>query len=310
MLVEEAIRAFESYLRHERDASPNTIEAYLGDLEGIVAWGRGEGRRVLDLADLDIVFLRAYLASLFGAMEPASIGRKVASVRVFFRFLDSRKMIARNPAALLRAPRIPRKLPRFLTVDQAMSLMDVPEASTPKGFRERAILELLYGAGIRVSELVSLDLRDVDLAGRTVRVMGKGRKERVVPIGHHAASAIRGWLEARPGFGPNGPACDALFLNGSGKRLTVRTVQRMVGRCSGLLGTSGGVGPHALRHTYATHLLGGGAGLREIQELLGHSSLSTTQKYTHVTVEHLAEVYDRTHPKAHRDGEEPDDGKE
>ncbi len=310
MRADDAIRAFEGYLVHERDASPNTVGAYMRDLDGLVSWGSEAGRRVEEVADLDIVFLRAYLASLFETLTPSSISRKVSSIRAFFRFLDARKMIADNPSALLRAPKLPRKLPRFLTVDQAMSLMDLPAESSPKGIRDRAILELLYGAGLRVSELVSLDLVDLDLGERTVRVMGKGRKERIVPFGEHVRDALSRWLMARGVFGKAGPTCNALLVNGSGKRLSVRTVQRMVGRTTGQLGTSEGLGPHAIRHTYATHLLGGGAGLREIQELLGHASLTTTQKYTHVTVEHLAEVYDRTHPKAHRDGEHGDDEEE
>jgi integrase/recombinase XerC len=187
--------------------------------------------------------------------------------------------------------------------------MSLPEDESPKGIRDRAILELLYGAGLRVSELAALDASSVEIAERTVRVLGKGRKERVVPLGRHATEALEKWLEARETFGRNGPVEEALFTNASGKRLSVRSVQRLVKRMTSMLGTSGGVGPHTLRHSYATHLLAGGAGLREIQQLLGHASLRTTQRYTHVTVEHLAEVYDRAHPKARRSDEDRE-GKE
>jgi integrase/recombinase XerC len=300
--IDDAIRAFEAHLAHERKLSPRTVEAYIGDLAALLAWARDEGLDAEEVAHLDIVLMRAYLASLYGRLAPSSVSRKVSSIKAFFKFLGARKMHDENPAAQLRSPRLPRKLPAFLTVDQAVQLVRLPVDESPKGTRNVAIVELLYGAGLRVSELVGLDAGSVDLSERTVRVLGKGSKERIVPVGRHAARAIGRWLERRGAWG-RGPSCDALFTGAGGRRMSVRSVQRLVKRLTAILGTSGGVGPHAIRHTYATHLLGSGAGLREIQQLLGHASLRTTQRYTHVTVEHLAEVYDRAHPKAHRKGD-------
>ncbi len=297
---EQAIEAFGKHLLHERNASPRTVDAYLRDLRGFLAWATGEGLYPSGVAELDIMRLRAYLASLYGRLEPSSISRKVSSIKAFCRFLKARKMIDQNPATHLRSPKLPHKLPRFLTVDQAVDLLSTPRTESPKGRRDLLILELLYGAGLRVSELVALDVSDVDISERVVRVMGKGRKERIVPLIAPASRAVRSWLEVRPGFGKHGPRDDALLVNGSGARITVRTVQRLVRRTTAALGTTDGLSPHALRHSFATHLLGDGAGLREIQELLGHASLRTTQQYTHVTATHLAEVYDRTHPRARR----------
>ena len=308
MEIESAIRAFETHLAAERNASPRTVEAYIRDLRALVAWARDDGRKVRSLGDLDIVLLRSYLAFLYERLEPSSVARKVSSIRAFFKFLGSRKMHDSNPARLLRSPKLPHKLPRFLTVDQAVELMGVPPDSTPRGVRERAILEVLYGAGLRVSELASLDVDSFSPSERCVRVLGKGRKERIVPVGRHALAALGRWLEARSAI-PGAASEPALFVGETGRRLGVRTIQRLVKRSTALLGTTGGVGPHTLRHTYATHLLASGAGLREIQQLLGHASLRTTQRYTHVTVEHLAEVYDRTHPKAHRSEDGSNEGK-
>jgi integrase/recombinase XerC len=306
--IEAAIEAFADHLRFERNASPRTVNAYLADLGGLVEWAREEGLRVRDVGQLDIAMLRAYLAFVYKRLAPSSVSRKVSSIKSFFKFLSGRKMVKQNPAALLRSPKLPRKLPEFLTVDETELLMKLPGDSSPKGVRDRAILELLYGAGLRVSELAGLDVSQVEPSERTVRVLGKGRKERIVPLGSKACEALERWLEVREDFGKKPPADDALFTNGRGGRLSVRSIQRLVKRMTELLGTSGGVGPHALRHTYATHMLAEGAGLREIQQLLGHASLRTTQRYTHVTARHLADVYDRSHPKARRRKDKPHDG--
>lgn len=300
MKIDAAIEAFGDHLRHERNASPRTIDAYLADLRALVEWTRSEGLTVEKVGQLDIAILRAYLAFLYRKLAPSSVSRKVSSIKSFYKFLGARKVVSEDPAALLRAPKLPKKLPKFLTPDDAVGLMALPDDETPRGQRDIAILELLYGAGLRVSELASLDLGQLDLDEGTVRVLGKGSKERIVPLGRHARSALEQWLEARASFGKQGPREDALFTNTRGRRLSVRSVQRLVKRTTALLGTSEGVGPHTLRHSYATHMLASGAGLREIQQLLGHASLRTTQRYTHVTVEHLAEVYDSAHPKAHR----------
>jgi integrase/recombinase XerC len=306
--MDAAIEAFGDHLRHERNASPRTIDAYLRDLRALVQWARDEGLEVERVGQLDIAILRAYLAFLYRKLAPSSVSRKVSSIKSFYKFLGARKMVSENPAALLRAPKLPKKLPRFLTPDDAVGLMTLPDPETARGRRDVAILELLYGAGLRVSELASLDLGQLDLDEGTVRVMGKGRKERIVPLGRHARGALALWLEARGTFGKAGPVDEALFTSTRGTRLSVRSIQRLVKKMTSLLGTSEGVGPHTLRHSYATHMLASGAGLREIQELLGHASLRTTQRYTHVTVERLAEVYDSAHPKAHR-SEEDDERK-
>ncbi|MBW2263295.1 MAG: tyrosine recombinase XerC [Deltaproteobacteria bacterium] len=309
MKIDAAIEAFGDHLRHERNASPRTVEAYLADLRALVEWGRDEGLEVDRVGQLDIAILRAYLAFLYKKLAPSSVSRKVSSIKSFYKFLSSRKMVSENPAALLRAPKLPRKLPKFLTADDAVGLMSLPDPVTARGQRDIAILEVLYGAGLRVSELASIDLGHLDLDERTVRVLGKGRKERIVPLGRHAREALARWLEARESFGKEGPRGEALFTNTRGARLSVRSVQRLVKRMTSLLGTSEGVGPHALRHSYATHMLASGAGLLEIQQLLGHASLRTTQRYTHVTVEHLADVYDSAHPKAHRSKDDEDERK-
>lgn len=301
---DRAIDAFEEHLVHERRSSPRTVDAYVRDLRAFVRWVAEEHGPVDGVGDLDIVHMRAYLAFLYEKLAPSSIGRKVSSIKAFFRFLKARSMIDENPATHLRSPKLPKKLPRYLTVDQTSSLLDSPGRDDPKGRREVVVLELLYGAGLRVSELAALDVADVDLEERVVRVVGKGRKERIVPLIAPTCRAVERWLEVRGGFGKRGPVEDALLLNGSGRRLSVRTIQRIVRRATALLDTSGGVSPHALRHSFATHLLGDGAGLREIQELLGHASLRTTQRYTHVSARHLADVYDRTHPKARRSEED------
>ena len=299
MKGEDAIGAFVRWLEHEKHASPRTVASYRSDLGALLAWSAREGPGD-DPAFLDTADLRSYLATLYRELAPSSVARKVSAIRTFFKFLHARKMIEENPAAMLRTPKLPKKLPRFLTVDQASDLMTLPDPKARKGLRDVTILELLYGAGLRVSELHALDVGDVDLGERCVRVLGKGGKERIVPLGRRAVAALAAWLEARPDFPSREPDDEALFLGTTGRRLSVRTVQRLVKRTTALLGTSEGVGPHTMRHTYATHLLGAGAGLREIQELLGHSSLRTTQKYTHVSATHLAEVYDRAHPMAHR----------
>ncbi|HPQ82077.1 MAG TPA: tyrosine-type recombinase/integrase, partial [bacterium] len=195
-------------------------------------------------------------------------------------------------------PRIPKRVPKFLTVDEVFSLLRQPEGTGALGSRDRAILELLYASGLRVSELVGLDLKDIDIAEKTVRVMGKGRKERIVPMGEKAVYALSDYMEKRVGLLQEGTDEAALFVNRRGGRLTARSVERLLGKYIMRSGLQKSVTPHVLRHTFATHLLGAGADMRGIQELLGHASLSTTQKYTHVGIEHMMKVYDEAHPKA------------
>ena len=289
--MDDAIGAFLEYLAVERGASPHTVRGYAGDLREFSAFLRRAGD--LGPAAIDMRSVRAYLASLHQrGLAKSSIGRKLASVRSCLRFLARRGVIEQNPARLVRSPRPPRRLPSFLPKDESKQLLDRAHGPSASGCRDHALLELLYATGIRVAECCGLDGTDVDRSHGTVRVLGKGDKERVVPVGEVALQAIDAYLAARGR--PDGP----LFTNTRGGRLTTRSAQRIVGRQARLSGTSRRVTPHTLRHTFATHMLGEGADLRLIQELLGHERLSTTQRYTHVSPEHLMKVYDAAHPRA------------
>ncbi|AGP41013.1 tyrosine recombinase XerC [Sorangium cellulosum] len=253
---------------------------------------------------VDVLLLRSWLGSLARTHAPASIARKVGAARALLRYLERRGEVDKNAAAQLALPKVRRPLPTFLDVDAAAEVMEIPGADTAEGLRDRAILETLYGAGLRVSELCGLDLAHVDRrpADRaSVRVLGKGDKERIVPLGSHAVAAIERYLERRdeltdPTTGARDPR--ALFLSRRGARIGVRRVQALVQRYGALGAGRSDLHPHALRHTCATHLLDGGADLRAIQKLLGHASLATTQRYTHVSIDHLLKVYDAAHPMA------------
>lgn len=292
------IEKFVEHLRVERHASPHTVEAYARDLAEFADFLEASGRGAR-IDAIDVRSLRAFLGRLHGAREPSSVARKLSSIRAFCKFLVRRGALGRDPSEGIATPKLKRLVPRTLTVDEVFALVDAPEGDGAAAVRDRAILELLYGSGLRVSEMCGVDLADVDLSARTVRVRGKGNKERVVPFGEKAATALRHYLERRHAFGREGDRDErAFFLNRFGQRLRPRGVQRLVARHLALAGVPAGATPHTLRHAFATHLLGGGADLRGIQELLGHASLSTTQRYTHVSVEHLMEVYDRAHPRA------------
>ncbi|WP_437540048.1 tyrosine recombinase XerC [Sorangium sp. So ce726] len=255
---------------------------------------------------LDVLLLRSWLGSLARTHAPASIARKVGAARALLRYLERRGEVDKNAAAQLALPKVRRPLPTFLDVDAAAEVMEIPGAETAEGLRDRAMLETLYGAGLRVSELCGLDLTHVDRhpADRAaVRVVGKGNKERIVPLGSHALAAIERYLERRdeladPTTGARDPR--ALFLSRRGARIGVRRVQALVQRYGALGAGRADLHPHALRHTCATHLLDGGADLRAIQKLLGHASLATTQRYTHVSIDHLLKVYDAAHPMARK----------
>jgi integrase/recombinase XerC len=290
--MDDAIGAFLEYLAVERGASPHTVRGYAGDLREFSAFLRRAGDP--GPAAIDTRSVRAYLATLHQrGLAKSSIGRKLASIRSCLRFLARRGVIEQNPARVVRSPRPPRRLPSFLPKDESKQLLDRAPGLSAGGRRDHALLELLYATGIRVAECCGLDGTDVDRSHGTVRVLGKGDKERVVPVGEVALEAIDAYLAARRGR-PDGP----LFTNARGGRLTTRSAQRIVGREARLSGTSRRVTPHTLRHTFATHMLGEGADLRLIQELLGHRRLSTTQRYTHVSPEHLMKVYDAAHPRA------------
>jgi integrase/recombinase XerC len=299
--LDDATAGFLSYLTTERRASPNTVKAYGRDLAGLLTFLQTPGRpRVDDIRRIDVYLLRGWLGQLARTQAPSSIARKVAAVRSWMRWLRRRGHLKASPAEQLASPKVRRPLPTFLSVDLAKEVVELPDGS-PTGLRDRAVLELLYGCGLRVSELVGLDLACLDLASATLRVLGKGNKERLVPIGGPCVTALRAYLEVRASFAnPKTGAIDprALLLSPRGGRLGVRRVQELV-RQYGILGAGrADLHPHALRHTCATHMLDGGADLRSIQEMLGHASLSTTQRYTHVSMEHLLKAYDAAHPLA------------
>jgi len=282
-----AIAAFLRHLEVERGASDHTLRSYRTDLGQFRTYLGETG--VTSLEAVDARALRGYLAWLHRrGLDPASITRKLAAVRSCFRFLVRRGAVPRNPGREVGAPRRPRKLPVFLPIDEAQVLLDTPE----RGGRDQAVLELLYASGLRVSELAGLDLEDVDRQARTVRVMGKGRKERIVPFGAAAAAALERYLAER------GAGRGALFRARQGGRLGVRRLHTIVRRQARATGLARRVSPHTLRHSFATHMLDAGADLRLIQELLGHSRLSTTQRYTHVSADQLVRVYDAAHPRS------------
>jgi integrase/recombinase XerC len=241
--------------------------------------------------------IRHWLRELDGAADRSSIARKLAAVRNFFRFLVDTRRIRRDPTVGIATPKTRRKLPVHLTLDEVDRLLVAPAADKLLGLRDRAFIEVLYSAGIRVGELVGLDWKDVDLDAAALRVLGKGRKERVVPVGRPALRALGAYRDACRAAGQDA-ARGPVFRNHRGGRLTTRSVGRLLERHVLVSGTTAKATPHALRHTFATHLLGAGADLRAIQELLGHASLSTTQRYTHVDLRRLMEVYDRAHPRA------------
>lgn len=300
-----AITCFVVHLETERRASRHTVEAYKSDLDQLAAFVH-ERRPGAGLGDLDVLLLRGWLGRLARTHAPASVARKIAAARALLRFFQRRGDIDKNPADELALPKVRRPLPTFLNVDAAAEVVTTPDDDNVEGLRDRALLETLYGAGLRVSELTGLDRADVDLgAGEgamgSVRVIGKGDKERMVPLGSAAVAALRSYLARRDELRhPKTRAIDprALFLSRRGTRLGVRCVQALVHRYGALGAGRADLHPHALRHTFATHLLDGGADLRAIQKLLGHASLSTTQRYTHVSIDHLVKVYDSAHPMA------------
>nr|WP_246264725.1 tyrosine recombinase XerC [Acrocarpospora pleiomorpha] len=295
-VVEEMVAEFERYLRVERDLSPHTVRAYLGDVGSLI--GHLEGAGVEGLSGLDIGVLREWLGDQHGAGKArATLARRAACARVFTAFCHRRGWLDDDPGLLLGSAKAGRSLPAVLDQDEARAALDSAGADDPKELRDQAVLELLYATGIRVSELCGLDVDDVDRERRTLRVLGKGRKERVVPFGLPALRALDAWcirgrpLWIREGTGP------ALFLGIKGGRLDQGTVRRVVHARLTDTGVTD-LSPHGLRHTAATHLLEGGADLRSVQEILGHASLGTTQIYTHVSIERLHTAYRQAHPRA------------
>jgi len=294
---------FGEWLAVEKGYSPHTVAGYLHDVGEFLSHAAKVSPDEPGPAQV-----RSFVVSLHGRNSAASLARKLSALRTFFRFLRRRGLIDHDPTAEVVRPRQPRRIPVFLTVDEVFALLELPGPQDPHPQRDRAMLELLYATGMRVSELVSRNLSDLDMAEEMLRVRGKGRKERLVPFGRPAAEALRCYFPVREALGVAragrglAPERQALFLNGRGTRLSVRSVERLVGSYALRAGLATAVTPHALRHSFATHLLEMGADLRVVQELLGHASLATTQKYTHVTMDHLSAVYDQAHPLARPDG--------
>lgn len=301
--MEDWIDRYESYLRLERNVSPHTLRNYLSDLwqfeDFLSQRAKENAEKKIPLEDVTVHVVRAYLASLSKHNRKSSIGRKLAALKGFFRYLLREKKIQSDPLAWISTPKQEKPLPAFLSVDDVFLLLGGIQGDGLLIIRDRAILETLYSTGVRVSELVGLDWHDVDFQLGIIRVVGKGSKERIVPIGEMALKTLRSygdeqaikWRRAAKGD-------TAVFLNHRGGRITTRSVGRLVEKYLKAAGIAVRMGPHGLRHTFATHLLNGGADLRVIQELLGHASLSTTQRYTHLNLDQLTAVYDKAHPRA------------
>ena len=312
------LRAFLDHLSLNRNASAHTVDAYASDIAQFLqftAAGRGCTPEDVHPAQLDLAAIRAFMADLHRQGHArTSVSRKLSALRAFGRFLRREGIIEIDPASLAVSPKLEHKVPAHLSVDEMTRLLEMPDTSEPLGRRDRAILELFYASGLRLSELVQLDLGDVNLSARIVRVMGKGRKERLVPFNTSTKEALAAWLKDRAvlrdvaiaSAGQPTPGArrsddsrrEPVFVNFRGTRLTGRSVQRLVARYVASCSTRFGISPHALRHSFATHLLEHGADLRAIQELLGHVQLSTTQRYTHVNVAQLQLAYRKAHPRA------------
>ncbi len=298
---------FASWLLVEKGYSTHTVDSYLRDVREFYRFA-GEPD---DPGGLDRDRMQAFVASLYGVNSAASVARKLSALRTFFRFLAREKVLDHDPLAGLANPRLARYIPSFLTVDEVFALLEEPAPGRDTfAHRDRALMELMYSTGMRVSELVSRNMEDLDFSEGMVRVRGKGNRERIVPFGRAAASALEAYFPQRQRLIRDRVARghvaerSALFLNSRGTRLTARSVERLVRMYGERAGIATVVTPHALRHSFATHLLEMGADLRVVQELLGHVSLSTTQKYTHVNMDHLNRVYDSAHPQARKAGEE------
>lgn len=317
-MLDQLRTPFLDHLRYERNVSAHTLRNYESDLQQFIDYlitpkeeaRHSSKRRGLsakhagpDIEQIDHITIREWLSSLHSDKKrKSSIARKLATLRTFFQFLVREGLIESNPAKLVATPRKEKKLPVHLSVEDAIRFIETPDTDTDFGKRDRAILELLYATGVRVSELVQLNLRDVDLNSKLLRVLGKRRKERIVPFGEPALKALKDYLGVREQFLMNAPAtkrdAQPLILNYQGTRMTTRSVGRLIEKYIRLCAGVHDISPHALRHSFATHLLDSGADLRDIQALLGHARLSTTQVYTHVSMEKLIEVYDKAHPKA------------
>ena len=303
-MLDEYLKQFLQHLKYERNVSPHTLRNYESDLmqfrDHLL---KIEKRDDIPVADIDRLTIREWMAGLHGDHKKTSVARKIASLRTFFQFLIREGVVESNPAKMVATQKMERKIPNHLSMEEAVRFIESPDPNTDLGRRDRAILEFLYATGIRVGELVSLNLRDIDFRERLVRVTGKRKKQRIVPFGEPALQALMHYLEeSRPVFLAGCPPAErddqAVFLHRRGGRLTTRSVGRMIDKYIRQCADVHNISPHGLRHTFATHLLDSGADLRDIQELLGHARLSTTQIYTQVSMEKMIDVYSRAHPKA------------
>lgn len=301
--MQAEVQEFLRHLRLEKNASDLTIKSYSDDFESFYDYLRARAGGIPHPESITIPMLRGYVSYLHECEYARStIARRLASLRSFYRYTMREGVTTSNPAKTLRTPRAGRKLPHFLTTEQVSQLLEAPPANDPMGLRDRAILETLYSAGLRVAELVGLDVSSWDRAANIMRVYGKGKKERIAPVGSFAVRALENWLAVRSPD-PNGlpDETSALFLNRFGRRLTTRSIGRMIDKHLRVTGLDSITSPHTLRHSFATHLLDGGADLRSVQELLGHKSLTTTQIYTHVSTRRMRETYEHSHPHAQRE---------
>jgi integrase/recombinase XerC len=306
--MEQLLVQFFDHLRYERNVSEHTLRNYRSDLSQFLDYlapaDRRSGKRnAPDIHVIDHITIREWLSTLHSAQKKkASVARKLAALRTFFQFLVREGVIELNPAKVVSTPRLEKKLPQHLSIEEAIKFIETPDTETDLGKRDRAMLELMYATGVRVSELTKMDLSDMDFKNKLIRVTGKRRKERIVPFGDPASEALKTYLGARDRFLNHAAVSErepqAVFLNYQGTRITTRSVGRMVEKYIRICAGMHDISPHALRHSFATHLLDSGADLRDIQELLGHARLSSTQIYTHVSMEKLIKVYDKAHPKA------------
>jgi integrase/recombinase XerC len=301
---DQHLEQFLQHLQYERGVSHHTLRNYASDLAQFRSYMQkvGSGAEI-EVREIDRLTLREWMAELHKGHKKTSVARKLASLRTFFQFLMREGVLDANPAKLVATPKIERKLPGHLSIEDAIRFIETPDTNTDLGRRDRAIIEFLYATGMRVGELVGLNLRDIDFREKLVRVTGKRKKQRIVPFGEPSLRALMHYIaETRPAFLNNCPPAlrddQAVFLNYQGTRITTRSVGRMIEKYIRQCSNIHDISPHSLRHTFATHLLGQGADLRDIQELLGHALLSTTQIYTQVSMEKMIEVYDRAHPKA------------
>ncbi len=303
--MQEYVEAFLRHLKLERNYSPRTLASYGDDLRNFLDFldRRTAGAGALSPAAVDRQLLRAFLRDLLGlGYAKRSIARKLACLRSFFRYLKKTGVVQASPMATIVSPKLDRRLPHFLDEDSMRRLMDQPDGATPQGMRDRALLELLYSTGIRLSELIGLNLQDMEMSGGTIRVLGKGNKQRIVPFGRPARRALEAYLSVRAslvGKAPPGTlSAEPVFLTVRGKRMNPKGVNVLVGKYISRVSEIEKKSPHVIRHTFATHMLDRGADLQAVKELLGHESLSTTQIYTHVSVDRLKSIYSRAHPKA------------